>query len=100
MPRKESFCALVGQMELTSSIRVFQARKMRPPSPNDEKLDWSIVAARQVVFMLNKSRIVERRNLKKDIEKMMPEVKKNKDEKEVSTILADMTSFAKKPTFI
>ena len=106
-------------MELDASTRVFQARKMRPPSPDRtgaaEKIDWSIVAEKQVEMMLYKSRVVQRQNLKKSIEKkptfstskpIITETsmqtlkndnnKKNKEEKEVSTILANMTSFVEK----
>ena len=112
MRQTESFLILVKQMELDASTRVFQQRKMRPPSPNgtDEQLDWSIVAGRQVDLMLCKSRVMNRRFLKKNIINIIqnmklkfPVVKASMQtfdfdydkEEEVSTILADMTSFMK-----
>jgi hypothetical protein len=64
----ESFYALVGKMEQDSSARVFEMREMRPLSPNGVDVDWSIVAAKEVERMLSWSRVVERRNLKKNIE--------------------------------
>ena len=64
----ESFYALVGKMEQDSSARVFEEREMRPLSPDGMDVDWSIVAAREVEIMLSKSRVLERRNLKRNIE--------------------------------
>ena len=64
----ESFYALVGKMEQDSSARVFEKREMRPLSPDGVDVDWSIIAAKEVEIMLLKSRVVERRNLKKNIE--------------------------------
>lgn len=68
MQMTESFYALVSQMEQDSSARVFEKREMRSPSPNGVEVDWSIVAAKEVEIMLSKSRVVERHNLKKNIE--------------------------------
>ena len=64
----ESFCALVGKMEQASSACVFEKREMHPLSPDGVDVDWSIIAAKEVERMLSKSRVVERRNLKKNIE--------------------------------
>lgn len=94
----ESFYALVGQMEQDSSARVFEKREMRSLSPDGVEVDWSIVAAKQVEIMLSKSRVVERRNLKKNIEVTVPlhkiKVPKFEDDKkkeeEVSNILLSM----------
>ena len=55
-------------MEQDSSVCVFEKREMRPLSPDGVDVDWSIVAAKEVERMLSKSRVVERRNLKKNIE--------------------------------
>lgn len=111
MPGRESFKYLVGNMEKISSQRVFYDRKMRPPSPDGVEVDWDTLATAQVQFMLIKSRIIERRNLKNDIGKahssaivankyklemphMMPQIQDETQNKvEVSQILADMTSF-------
>lgn len=118
MQSNESFYALVGKMESDSSRRVFEARRMRPPSiyaPEKSEL-WGF-ADKEVELILCKSRVVERRNLSKKIKKLklnlLPshvtapkqttednEDKKNDDEKkteekEVLFVLADMTSFIK-----
>lgn len=98
-------------MEKVSSERVFHGRKMRPPSPDGVEVDWDSLATAQVQSMLIKTRVIGRRNLKNDIEKInaIPyfsavvankyklEVPKHQDDAEnkveVSKILADMTSF-------
>lgn len=112
MSVRESFTYLVTNMEKVSSERVFHGRKMRPPSPDGVEVDWDTLATAQVQSMLVKTRVVGRRNLKNDIEKVtakhyfsaivannyklevMPKHQDDVANKvEVSKILADMTSF-------
>ena len=100
MRDEDSFYALVGRMEKDSSERVFQTRKMRPPSPDGVIVDWQIVAAEEVQMMLFKSRVVGRHNLKNYIANICNAVPfesahedLSKKKEEVSNILADMKAF-------